>query len=72
MQTLLLEIGTEEIPAGYIAPALAALSANLQQQLTHHRIAFGRVKTFGTPRRLAVEVHEVAARQETVTELVVG
>ncbi|MEJ2640655.1 MAG: glycine--tRNA ligase subunit beta [Desulfosarcinaceae bacterium] len=72
MQTLLLEIGTEEIPAGYIAPALAALSSQLQQQLTHHRIAFGRVKTYGTPRRLAVAVREVAARQETVTERVVG
>jgi glycyl-tRNA synthetase beta chain len=72
MQTFLLEIGTEEIPAGYIAPALAALSSHLQQQLTHHRIRFGRVKTYGTPRRLAVEVREVAARQETVTELVVG
>jgi glycyl-tRNA synthetase beta chain len=67
-----LEIGTEEIPAGYIAPALEAMAAHLQQQLTHRRIAFGRVRTFGTPRRLAVTVREVAARQETVSELLVG
>ncbi|MDJ0780499.1 MAG: glycine--tRNA ligase subunit beta [Desulfosarcinaceae bacterium] len=72
METLLLEIGTEEIPAGYIAPALKALSTHLQQQLTHRRITFGRVATFGTPRRLAVTVREVAARQETVSELLVG
>jgi glycyl-tRNA synthetase beta chain len=72
METLLLEIGTEEIPAGYIAPALAAMSNHLQQQLTHQRIAFGGVKTYGTPRRLAIEVRSVATRQETISELMVG
>jgi glycyl-tRNA synthetase beta chain len=40
--------------------------------LTQRRIAFGRVTTCGTPRRLAVTVREVAARQESVSELMVG
>ena len=33
MDTLLLEIGSEEIPAGYIKPALEALALSLQQKL---------------------------------------
>jgi len=72
MQTLLLEIGTEEIPAGYIEPALAAICANLSKQLTHARIAHGTFRTYATPRRLAVMVADVAERQEKVTEDILG
>ena len=63
MQTLLLEIGTEEIPAGYIEPALRALAAALHEKLTEARIAHGAEKVFGTPRRLAVRIEKVAAKQ---------
>lgn len=37
METLLLEIGTEEIPAGYIEPALAALSEKMLEKLDQAR-----------------------------------
>jgi glycyl-tRNA synthetase beta chain len=56
MNTLLLEIGTEEIPAGYIVPALEAMSATLSKKLTDARIEHGRSKIYGTPRRLAVTI----------------
>ena len=59
MKRLLLEIGAEEIPAGYIAPALKAMAANLAQKLENARIDHGAIKTYGTPRRLAVEVADV-------------
>ena len=72
MTDLLLEIGTEEIPAGYIQPALDALAANLKQKLIETRIAHGAVKTYGTPRRLVVAVDDVAPRQQAVTEQVLG
>jgi len=72
MKTLLLEIGTEEIPAGYIAPALAALESMLAQKLADARLAHGRIQTFGTPRRLAVTVAELAARQKRLTSEVLG
>lgn len=49
METLLLEIGTEEIPAGYIEPALRALAAALHEKLAEARIEHGTIKTFGTP-----------------------
>ncbi len=72
MEKLLLEIGTEEIPAGYIEPALKALSAALLKKLDDARISHGNAKTYGTPRRLAVEVPDVAEKQEPVTSEVMG
>ena len=71
MQTLLLEIGTEEIPAGYIEPALSALAAALNEKLTEVRIEHGAGETFGTPRRLAIRIEKVAAKQLPLkTELI--
>ncbi len=63
MKTLLFEIGTEEIPAGYIEPALRALAAALDEKLAEARIEHGSVRTFGTPRRLAVKIEKVATKQ---------
>jgi glycyl-tRNA synthetase beta chain len=71
MNSLLLEIRTEEIPAGYIQPALNALSATLLNKMTGARIDYGAARIFGTPRRLAVIVKDVAAKQKPLkTELI--
>jgi len=71
MNRFLLEIGTEEIPAGYIAPALNALSSTLQKKMTEARIEHGKARVFGTPRRLAIIIENVAARQKPLkTELI--
>jgi glycyl-tRNA synthetase beta chain len=72
MKTLLLEIGTEEIPAGYIGPALETLSSTLLQKMTNARIDHGSSKIFATPRRLAVEIKKVAEKQKSMTSEVVG
>jgi glycyl-tRNA synthetase beta chain len=72
MKTLLFEIGTEEIPAGYIQPALDAMAAVLTQRLDEARIGHGPSRTFGTPRRLAVMVADVAAKQTAVTAEILG
>ncbi|MBU1053632.1 MAG: glycine--tRNA ligase subunit beta [Proteobacteria bacterium] len=72
METLLLEIGMEEIPAGYIEPALSALSAILAQRLTEERIKHGKLKTFGTPRRLSIFVYDVSAKQDSLTTEING
>jgi len=63
MDTLLLEVGTEEIPAGYIYPALTAMAAALQEKMNNARIEHGSVEVYGTPRRLAVRIEKVAAKQ---------
>jgi glycyl-tRNA synthetase beta chain len=71
MNRLLLEIGTEEIPAGYITPALQALSSSLLQKMTAARIGHGQGLIFGTPRRISVVVENVAGKQEPLeTELI--
>ena len=68
MNPFLLEVGTEEIPAGYIQPALDALASNLTAKLAQARISHGAVHTFGTPRRLVVRLDGVAGRQQSITE----
>ena len=72
MNNLLLEIGSEEIPAGYIKPALNALSTTLHRRLTDARIEHGSIKIYGTPRRLAVCVEKVAPKQKAMQSEVVG
>jgi glycyl-tRNA synthetase beta chain len=72
MEKLLLEIGAEEIPAGYIMPALKALSTNLKNKLSAARIAHGDARVYGTPRHLAVVIDNVATRQKTMTKEVLG
>jgi glycyl-tRNA synthetase beta chain len=72
MNSLLLEIGTEEIPAGYIQPALDAMTNTLRAKLLDARIGHGQFRTYATPRRLAVRVDDVAAKQRSITEQVMG
>lgn len=72
MNHLLLEIGTEEIPAGYIAPALAALSSTLIKRLEDARIGHGAAKTYGTPRRLAIMVDALSVRQSPLVTEAMG
>ncbi|MFO7812370.1 MAG: glycine--tRNA ligase subunit beta [Pelovirga sp.] len=61
---LFLELGTEEIPAGFIPRALSDMESLLRQELEHARIPHGEVKTFATPRRLTISVAEVSPVQQ--------
>lgn len=61
---LFLELGTEEIPAGFLPVAMADLKRLLAKELKKARIAFGDLRTFATPRRLAIAVSGVALHQE--------
>ncbi|MFC1798985.1 glycine--tRNA ligase subunit beta [Thermodesulfobacteriota bacterium] len=72
MDSLLLEIGTEEIPAGYIEPALKVLSQKILQKLIAARIECGDVNIFGTPRRLSVIVERVKDKQDPLEIEVLG
>lgn len=72
MERLLIEIGTEEIPSGYIEPALQAFRSILIERLGKERIECGDAYTCGTPRRLAVIVDNVAARQTPVVTEMTG
>jgi glycyl-tRNA synthetase beta chain len=71
-QELLFEIGTEEIPSGYLPAALNDLKTAAQRLLSDQRLAHGTVRTLGTPRRLALVVNDLADRQSDVRREVVG
>lgn len=64
MPDFVLEIGTEEVPASAVVPALAQLRLLLEQRLRVERIGFREVRTLGTPRRLVALASGVADRQE--------
>jgi glycyl-tRNA synthetase beta chain len=63
---LFLEIGTEEIPAGFIPKAMTEMESLIRKELNGAHIAFGEVKTMATPRRLALVVHDVSEKQPTL------
>ena len=67
-KTLLLEIGTEEIPAHAMPNILSQLKTLAEKSLTEARIDFGDVKTLGTPRRLALLIDDVSTTQADVEE----
>jgi len=60
---LFLEIGTEEIPAGFVPKAVTDMERLIRKELETARIEFGAIKTFATPRRLAIAVADVAGQQ---------
>jgi glycyl-tRNA synthetase beta chain len=63
MADLLFEIGAEEIPAGFVPPALRQLKEDLARGLDEARLDHGEVEAVGTPRRLAVWARGVAPKQ---------
>ncbi len=69
---LLFEIGTEEIPAGFLARAIVDLRALAAERLAALRLAHGEIAVVGAPRRLALSVQALAERQADVSETVTG
>jgi len=74
MAEFLFEIGLEEVPARMIAAAEAELAQRVTALLERERliVAGSAVKRFSTPRRLAVLVPGVAAKQEDLAEELTG
>ncbi|MFO8058023.1 MAG: glycine--tRNA ligase subunit beta, partial [bacterium] len=65
---LLFEIGCEEIPARFLEPALKQLREKAQAELEKNRIKHGELNTYGTPRRMALAVYDVAEHQQSARE----
>ena len=64
---LLLEIGTEEVPAHVMPGVLAQLKERAEKAFQENRIAFALVRMLGTPRRMALLVKDLAEKQADVT-----
>ncbi len=64
---LLFEIGTEELPAGYVPHALNDLRTMAAERLKKARLSFEQISAYATPRRLALVVRglpQTSARLE--------
>jgi glycyl-tRNA synthetase beta chain len=69
---IFLEIGTEEIPAGFLPKAMSDLERMIRKELATARLEFGEIRTFATPRRLALAVSDVAEDQPTLRTEAMG
>ena len=69
---LLLEIGVEELPYQFIAPALTTLKDSAEQLFKDQRLSFHSIRTLGTPRRLTLVVEGLAALQTSMVKEAMG
>ena len=69
---LLFEIGTEEIPSGYIPPAMEELKTVAGRLFQEHRLRCGSIRTLASPRRLVLVVEDLAEKQADARREVVG
>jgi glycyl-tRNA synthetase len=69
---LLVEIGTEELPAGDLDAALAQLEERIPALLGELRLEHGGVQILGTPRRLVAFVEDLAPMQPDLEQVVKG
>jgi glycyl-tRNA synthetase len=70
--TLLVELGTEELPADNVPAAQEQLGKLVIEALDAARIAHGEATLMATPRRIAVLVKNVAPAQRDIDEMVKG
>jgi len=68
MPDLLLELGTEELPARFLDKAIPALAKLVEQGLKEAALPAREIKSAGTPRRLAAWAGGVPERQPDRTE----
>jgi len=71
-KNLLWEIGTEELPARFIIPALESLKILAEKKLKENLLNFEEIKTAGTLRRLALFVKNLSEKQEEREEEILG
>ncbi len=63
MATFLLEVGTEELPASFVASALEQWRSRIPASLGEQFLTPTAIQVYGTPRRLAVVIEGLPDRQ---------
>ncbi|WP_057833147.1 glycine--tRNA ligase subunit beta [Colwellia sp. TT2012] len=63
-ETLLIELGTEELPPKSLKTLAIAFYDNIKSQLDSHNLTYSDIKWFATPRRLAVQVFDLVDKQQ--------
>ncbi|HOE90915.1 MAG TPA: glycine--tRNA ligase subunit beta, partial [Candidatus Cloacimonadota bacterium] len=59
----LFELGTEEIPAGYIGNAVQKLEEVITQALSEYKLSYEKIDKYSTPRRMAIMIKALQTRQ---------
>lgn len=72
MATFLLEVGTEELPAAFVASAIAQWQTQIPISLEESRLTPERIDVYGTPRRIAVLVTGLPEQQPDQAEEIKG
>lgn len=72
MNNVVLEIGTEEIPAQYMENALKDLNRLAKKYLEESRINYKEIKVYGTPRRLILFIFHIEEKQEDIFQEIKG
>lgn len=68
----LLEVLVQELPYKFIPSAIAQLKSSFEKLFNEQALAYGEIKVYATPRRLAVLVSDLALSQETLEKDVKG
>lgn len=63
-ETLLIELGTEELPPKSLKTLATAFFDNIKTQLDSSDLSYGEIKWYATPRRLAVQVFDLVEKQQ--------
>lgn len=66
-ETLLIEIGTEELPPKALHSLSDAFKGAMEKALTDKKLSFSAIEAYATPRRLALVIHDLPAQQEDYT-----
>jgi glycyl-tRNA synthetase beta chain len=69
---VLVEIGSEEIPAGYLGNAIFSFKNSFETLLVSNKVDYSEIETLYTPRRLTLIIKNIAGKQEKVVSKVKG
>lgn len=67
-EDFILEIGTEELPASFVSIGCENLKKEISGLLKDENISYKQLKVYGTPRRLAIYIEDLAYGKESKEE----
>ena len=72
LNDMLLEIGTEEMPARFVPDTISAMKESAERLFREHRLQFNDIVVYGTPRRLSLIVKGLSDIQADNTSEISG
>jgi glycyl-tRNA synthetase beta chain len=72
MPNFLLEVGTEDLPAGFVGDAVRQWQQKIPASLAEQNLTYGDLEIYSTPRRLAILVTDLLEKQADRAEEIKG